>query len=143
MAATMIRDIATGTETAFTIPMRMPRWSSDGKFVAGTAMPGRRWEQAEIVICPVEGGDCRTLTGGYRPIWHADSRLYFLRRANLRDGEELWSISVEGKDEKKIMDLRPVHPIGEFFDVSPAGQVVWVQYQRGRNELWMSTITDE
>src|SRR5687767_13006745 len=143
VAATMIRDIASGSETAFTVPVRMPRWSSDGKFIAGVTIPGRRWDLAEIVICPVEGGDCRTVTRGYRPIWYDDSRLYFLRPSSLRDGEELWSISVEGKDEKKIMELKPIHPIGEFFDVSPTGQIVWVQYQRGRNELWMSTMSDE
>jgi hypothetical protein len=40
--------------------------------------------------------------------------------------------------EKKIADLRPVHPIGQFFDVSPKGQLVWVEYQRGRQELWLS-----
>lgn len=141
VAATMIRDIATGTESAFTVPVRAPHWSPDGKFVTGAVMPGRRWDLAEIVVCPVEGGgECRTVTRGYRPIWHDDSHLYFLRPSSPRDGHELWSISVEGKDEKKIMDLRPIHPIGEFFDVSPTGQVVWVQYQRGRNELWMSTI---
>lgn len=143
VAATMIRDIATGAESAFAVPVRGPRWSRDGKFVAGAAIPGRRWDQAEIVICPVEGGDCRTLTRGYRPIWHNDSQIYFLRPSKVGSAEALWSISVAGKDEKKIMDLGPLHPIGEFFDVSRTGQIVWVQYQRGRNELWMSTITDE
>jgi hypothetical protein len=100
-------------------------------------MPGRRWDLAEIVTCPAEGGDCRKLTRGYSPLWH-DARIYFRRHSNLGDGGELWSISLEGKDEKKIMDLRPMHPIGNFYDVSPSEQIVWVQYQRGKNELWLS-----
>jgi len=31
-------------------------------------------------------------------------------------------VSREGSDERKIMDLRPLHPIGNFFDVSPQDQ---------------------
>src|SRR5688572_7915642 len=42
VAATMIRDIVTGTESAFSVPVRGPRWSPDGKFVTGAVIPGRR-----------------------------------------------------------------------------------------------------
>jgi Tol biopolymer transport system component len=137
-AATMIRNIASGTESAFTVALRHPGWSPDGKFVIGDAIPGRRLDLAEIVICPVEGSDCRKLTRGYNPLWRDDSRIYFFRQSHFRDGEELWSISLEGKDEKKIMDLRPMHPIGAFYDASRSGQITWVQFQRSRNELWLS-----
>lgn len=137
-AATMIHDIASGSERAFTLALRGARWSPDGKFIIGASVPGRRRDLAEIVICPVDGTDCRKLTRGFDPLWHDDSRVYFFRSSNLRDGEELWSISLEGSGEKKIMDLRPMQPIGGFFDVSPSGQIVWVQYQRGKNELWLS-----
>lgn len=136
--ATMIRDMATGTESAFTVALRHPRWSPDGRFVIGEAIPGRRSDLAEILICPIEGTDCRKLTGGYDPLWHNDSRIYFYRESKLRDGEELWSISLTGKDEKKIMDLGPMHQIGNFYDVARSGLITWVQYQRSRNELWLS-----
>ncbi len=54
------------------------------------------------------------------------------------DGEELWTVSPDGVGERKIVDLRPMHPIGEFFDVAPTGKVVWVQYRAGKKELWLS-----
>lgn len=87
----------------------------------------------------VDGGLCRVLALGYSQHWSSDdSRLYFHRASDLRDGEELWSITREGGDERKVADLKPLHPIGNFFDVSPSGQIVWVQYRRGKHELWIT-----
>jgi len=33
-----------------------------------------------------------------------------------------------------------LHPIGQFFDVSATGQIAWVEYQQGRNELWLAQL---
>jgi Tol biopolymer transport system component len=138
VVATMIRDLETGKETAFSLLLRHPRWSHDGNFIAGTDLSSGKWSLAEITLCPLDGGPCRKLTRGNTPHWSADdSRIYFFRSGNLKDGKELWSISREGADERKITDLRPMHPIVDFFDVSPTGQVVWVQYRRGKEELWL------
>ena len=136
-AATMIRDVTTGGEAAFTQLLRFVRWSHDGKFIAGTKVKGERSE-SELTVCPVDGGLCRALTRGYYPLWSSDGRLiYFYKVGSLRDGEQLWAISPDGVGERKIVDLRPTHPIGEFFDVSSTGQVVWVQYRVGKHELWL------
>jgi serine/threonine protein kinase len=136
-AATMIRDLTTGGETAFTFLLRFVRWSHDGRFVAGTKIKGE-WSEAEITVCTVDGGLCRALTRGYYPLWSSDDTLiYFYKVSSSRDGEELWAISPDGVGERKIVDLRPTHPNGEFFDVSSTGQVVWVQYRVGKNELWL------
>ena len=138
-AATMIRDLATDTETAFTFLLRHTRWSHDGKFVAGASVKGQGWSSAEIVVCPADGGSCRVLTQGYSPHWSRDdSHIYFYRGNTLRDGEELWSITREGTDERHVVDLNPMHPIGPFFDTSPTGEIVWVRYLRGKHELWLS-----
>lgn len=136
-AATMLRDLATGGERAFTLPLRFARWSHDGKFIAGTKIK-EPWSESEITVCPVDGGLCRALTRGYYPLWSSDGTIiYFYKVGSMRDGEELWAISADGVGERKIVDLRPLHPIGEFFDVSSTGQVVWVQYRVGKNELWL------
>jgi len=136
-AATMIRDLATGGETAFTMPLRFARWSRDGKFIAGTHIKVP-WPDSEITMCAVDGGPCRALTRGYHPHWSSDGTLiYFYKVSSLKDGEELWAISRDGIGERKIIDLSPLHPIGEFFDVASTGQVVWVQYRRGKHELWL------
>ncbi len=136
-AATMIRDVTTGGETAFTQPLRFVHWSRDGKFIAGTKIRGE-WSDAEIMMCPIVGELCRALTRGYHPVWSPDDTLiYFFKISSLRDGEELWAISPDGTGEGKILDLLPIHPIGQFFDVSPTGQIVWVQYRVGKHELWL------
>jgi len=136
-AATMIRDLATGGETAFTLLLRHARWSHDGKFIAGTRIKGQ-WSDAEITVCTVDGGQCRALTRGYYPHWSSDGTLiYFFKVSTLRDGEEIWTIPSDGVGERKIVDLRPIHPIGGFFEVASTGEVVWVQYRGGKHELWL------
>jgi hypothetical protein len=139
-AAAMIRDIATGAERALYLPLRHMRWSHDGRFIVGTDVPGRNWKFAEITICAVEGDACRKVTSGSSPHWsHDDTSVYFFMFTD-SDGESLWLVSREGGVERKIIDLRPMHPIGQFFDVSPRGQIVWVQYRRGKNELWLADL---
>jgi eukaryotic-like serine/threonine-protein kinase len=139
-AATMIHDIATGTEKAFSLPLIHMRWSHDGRFILGAEVQGRNRKLAEINICAAEGEACRKVTKGYSPHWsNSDGRIYFYPFTDF-DGESLWSVSPEGGDERKIMDLRPMHPIGQFFDVSPQGQIVWIQYRRGKNELWLADL---
>lgn len=138
-AATMTRDLTSGNETAFSVLLEQAGWSHDGKFIVGTRVTGQQRSTAEIVVCTSEGGSCRTLTTGYSPNWSADdSRIYFYRDSKLRDGEELWSITLEGTSEKHVINLGPMEPIGKFFDVSPAGKILWVQYRPGKNELWLS-----
>jgi eukaryotic-like serine/threonine-protein kinase len=139
-AATMIRDVTTGGETAFTQLLRFVRWSGDGRFVAGTKIKGE-WTEAEITVCTVAGEGCRALTKGYLPNWSRDGKLiYFFKMTSLRNGEELWAISPDGVGEKKIVDLRPIHPIGQFYDVSATGQIIWVQYRVGKHELWLRDL---
>ena len=139
-AATMIRDMTTGAETAFTQLLRFVRWSRDGKFIAGTNIK-EAWSDAEITVCAVDGGVCRALTRGWYPQWSSDGTLvYFYKVSSLRDGEELWAISRDGVGERKVVDLRPLHPIGEFSDVAATGQIVWVQYRAGKHELWLRDL---
>ena len=117
------------------------RWSHDGQFIVGADVPGRNRKLAEITICAVDGEACRKVTNGSYPHWsHDNARIYFSPFSDF-DGESLWTVSRAGGDERKIMDLRPMHPIGQFFDVSPQRQIVWMQYRRGKNELWLADLS--
>ncbi len=40
------------------------------------------------------------------------------------------------------MELRPMHPISDFFDVPPQGQIVWVQYRQSKHELWLADLSE-
>lgn len=123
---------------AVTLPLRHPRWSRDGRLIVGTDTPGGKRQLAEIVICQVEGESCRRVAKGSDPHWsNDDSQIYYTPFTDF-DGESLWTVSRTGGDEEKILDLRPMHPIGDFFDVSPQNQIVWVQYRRGKHEMWLA-----
>jgi len=37
----------------------------------------------------------------------------------------------------RIADLRPMYPIGHIYDVSPKGEIVYVQFKPGKQELWL------
>ena len=134
---TMIRDLTTGAETAFTMPLRHPRWSPDGLMITGVdASKGKE----EVFVCPVNGESCRKLTDGWLPSWDGNSRIYFARDSRLKDVEEVWTMSLAGGDERKVGELRSMQPIGQFFHVSASGKIVWIKYEQGRNELWLATL---
>jgi Tol biopolymer transport system component/DNA-binding winged helix-turn-helix (wHTH) protein len=138
VAQTMIRDIASGNETAFTIPLRNPQWSPDARYVAGVDASGTQPPMGHITICAVDGGQCRRIARGAIPRWSVDGeRLYFLRAADSADDRELWSISIDGTQETKLTELRSFNPI-DAYDVSRTGDVVWVQHRRGRSEVWLA-----
>jgi Tol biopolymer transport system component len=136
--ATMIRDLTTGRESAFKL-LSLPRWSRDGRFIIGYAAAAGS-SGSELVLCPVDGAECRTLAHGYFPHWLGNSRIYFERDTKQTDGVEIWTMTLVGGDEKKVAELRPMHPIGQFFDVSPTGKIIWIKYEGGRNELWLASL---
>ena len=73
-------------------------------------------------------------------MWSADnSSIYFLRAGDLHDGAELWIAAISNGRVRKLGDLRPMWSIAQIFDVSPRGEVVFVQVRPGRRELWLAT----
>ena len=143
--ATIIREIESGKETVFGIPPRYPRWSADGKWILGTSLRASKFRGwvGEISICSVETGNCRQLSKDARcPRWSADgSRVFFLRNGKAPNENELWSISVTGEDEKQIGSLQ-MHEISSYYDVSRSGEIVYVRFNPGRQELWLSDFNN-
>ncbi len=133
--ATLIRHIKTGKERTLPTIIDRPQWSRNGKWIVGC-----NYENTEgnILICPSDGKECRILTQGITPAWSGDdSRVFFHRKGQIEDGAELWSISIDGSNEKKETEMRPMYPIGFFYDVSPTDEVVWAKEIFGPNELWL------
>ncbi len=133
---TTILDIQTGVETPFTIALRHPRWSSDGRFVAGRDSFGN------ITICPTDGSKCWPLTAnGWAPRWlFGDSRIYFDREGPIRTILQVWSISRDGRNERKMADLGD---FSDFVDYSSNGQIVWIRTRSTSSELWLSTLAGQ
>ena len=130
---TTIRDMQTGVETPFTVALRHPQWSSDGRFVAGRDSFGN------ITKCPAEGGKCQPLaTNGWAPRWlFGDSRIFFDRAGPIRTDLEVWSIASDGRDERRVANL---HDFTDFVDYSSTGQIVWVRTRSTSSELWLTSL---
>ncbi len=136
ISATLIRNLITGDEKALPRALDDPRWSRDGRWIAGYDA------QNEIYVCGAHDGTCYKVTAGINPVWSADdAQLFFQRKGILEDGAELWSTDLTGKDQEKIFDLRPMLPIELFYDVSVKNDIVWVQFQPGNGQLWLLDFT--
>jgi Tol biopolymer transport system component len=133
--ATLVRDLATGQEKALAEALARPQWSPDGKSILGST------EEDRIMVCPVAGGACKALTKGNRPKWSGDgSQIYFFRATQNPDGFELWFANSDGLQEKKIAQLGPFSVAEVHFDISTRGQVAWMPFTEGRQELWLAEI---
>jgi Tol biopolymer transport system component len=139
---TVIRSIQTAGEKLLPYPLRHVQWSRDGKSLLATDTSGNpRSSMGDIVVCSVDPFNCRKITRGYNVRWSRDeSDIYFLRVGSSRDGRELWSCATDGSGERRLGELRPMHPISTFYDVSPDGEVVFVRFNQGRNELWLAEV---
>jgi Tol biopolymer transport system component len=142
-ASTSIRHLESGRETNLDVPLRSPKWSNDGKLIVG-AQPGPagKGRVGEIYICPAGPGPCEMLTKGYNPLWaRDDSTIYFLRTGRFSNGAELWRISRKDRKETHLADLRPLYPITHMMDVSPQGEIVYIKFKPGDNELWLADFS--
>jgi Tol biopolymer transport system component/DNA-binding winged helix-turn-helix (wHTH) protein len=139
--ATLVRDMVSGTESVLNPTLDSPRWSSDGKFIVGVDLAGTAPGDVfgDIVVCAVESGACRRVaTRGADPIWSADdSRICFDRWKSM-NSREVWAVSPAGEDERRIVEREQLDPIATFYDMSRAGQVVYVQFKQGQQELWLT-----
>ena len=140
ITGTFLREIATGKETLLRKLMYEPQWSKDGKFILGTELnSGSAWFGA-IVICSVSTVECRKIaSGGNLPKWsHDGTRVYFSRPKGWN--RDLFSVSIDGTDERLVAELKPLSPYGQFWDVSLKGEVAYVQFKPGKPELWMMDL---
>ena len=136
-----IRDLATGEEHPLG-QISVSSWTRDGSAVLGTD------GENHIVRCPRDGGPCQTLETGAGPVPSADgSRIFFQRSGRaLHDRTlqsiEVWVMSAEGKDPRRLAILEVVSSLATRFDVSPQDELVWVQFRRGKEELWLAQLAN-
>ena len=134
---TVIHDVASGREIELPTPaLNRPRFSHEGGAIAGTRSDGT------VGVCSVDGSGCRIVTRGQYPVaWSPDdTRLYFLRAAATGSTQEVWSVSLDGGDERKERDIGSHRTIDRFFDVSITGEIVFAPVTEGRRELWTARL---
>jgi eukaryotic-like serine/threonine-protein kinase len=136
----LVRYLNSEKEEKLDVGLSNIRWSHDGKSVLGYhRVPGRR--DGDILICPAKPGTCEQLTSGYMPRWsYDDSIIYFLRFNKFSDGGDLYRIHRKTRVETRVAELRPLAANGNQYDISPQGEVVYVQYNSGVQELWLADL---
>jgi Tol biopolymer transport system component len=139
--ATRLRDLSTGQERSLPRALDDVRWSRDGSALAGADTEGN------IVVCPGSGGACDTLGKGTNALWSADAKgIYFVRPGRALDDPNLrsveaWVMTRDGQNARRIAVLEPQQAITVPFDVSPHGEIAWVQFRRGKEELWLAELS--
>jgi Tol biopolymer transport system component/DNA-binding winged helix-turn-helix (wHTH) protein len=138
---TSIRNLGSGKDQAFHATLEYPRWSRDGTLIVGALHTGQRFP-GDIAVCPVADPPCRIIARGARiPRFSADeSQVYFVRGVGV--SQDLFVVPVAGGDERKIMTMAPLFPLGPFYDVTPNGEILWIRYEQEPSEMWLSQLED-
>jgi Tol biopolymer transport system component len=137
-----IRDLATGEERALGRAISVQSWTRDGSAVLGHVYV----PDGQILRCPRNGGPCAVLGTGFTPVPSADgSQIFFERRGRslherTLQSIEAWVMSAEGKDSRRLATLEVQSSLATRFDVSPRDELVWVQFRRGKAELWLAQL---
>jgi Tol biopolymer transport system component len=138
---TVIHDVETTEERVWAAPHTHPNgWSSDGASIVGVQHSTDNTGINVIVICTVADEKCRPITRGLSPKFSPqDDRLYFLRAAG-RGSYALWTVAVDGTDERRVAELGSFRQIDIFFDVSKDGLITWAPMTPGSAQLWTATL---
>ena len=138
-----IRELATGREHPLAAPIAVSSWSRTGDAVLGTT------DEQQILRCPSNGAACEALAKGGMPFPSADgSRIFFHRVGRTLEDRtlqstDLWVMSAQGKDLRRVATLEPQSTLATRCDVSPRDEAVWVQFRRGKEELWLAQLPEE
>jgi Tol biopolymer transport system component len=155
----MRRDLDTGQEkTIFTYPPKgpLPNWalSPNGEFVAtgSNEGTGKLMEGGvkKVLLIPSQGGQPTELLRWDEPTgyltntaWSPDGKtvLFTLHREPVAGKtakriDELWQVSAEGGQPRKIMETDLSLPVGHGLRVHPDGQRIAFTGAIGNGELW-------
>jgi len=137
---TLIRRMATGKDEAFYATLEYPRWSRDGTRIIGARHIDQRFP-GDIAICPVTGPACDIVARAARiPMFSPDeSQIFYVR--GFGSSQELFVTQVSGdQDERKLMTMAPLFPLGPFYDITADGEIIWVRYEQEPGEIWLAQL---
>jgi len=137
----IVRRLDSGVETILDRPLNNARWSRDGQTVFGTqTVRAGNFNTWNVVGCSAATGSCRTITRGHGVVPSPDGqRLYFMRPGT-SGMRELWSLNVEGNDERSHGHIGPFRLPDVVFDVSREHMIVWPAFHAGKPEIWMAAM---
>ena len=53
---------------------------------------------------------------------------------------DVWSVGIDGTGERRLTTLEPQHVLTTPFDVSIHDEIAWVEFRRGKEELWLAEL---
>jgi hypothetical protein len=138
-----IRDLASGREADVGVRMWVDHWSPDGRRLVMHADDGT------IFVCPDTGAECRPVAKGRRARWSGDGASLFVHRRGQRRFDDatlisvdVWSVGVDKPGERRVATLEPQHVLSSPFDVSVDDQIAWIEFRRGKEELWLAELEE-
>ena len=138
----LIRDIATGEDSAFYATLEYPRWSRDGDTIIGANHNDQTFP-GDIVQCPVSALHCQLIATDARvPMYSPDeSEIYYVR--GFGSSQELYVAPTNGTgSERHIMTMAPLFPLGPFYDITESGDILWVRFEQEPSEIWLTDLSD-
>jgi hypothetical protein len=144
--ATVVRDLNSGKELRLPQPMNRLEWSPDSKTIYGDYVSpdpaGDIWNRWIVGACPADGTPCRTLARGFAVTASPDgSRLYYVRDTGAaRNMRELWTMSADGANPRKLTDVGPLFSAQWDYDVNSKGLIVFTRLNASRRELWAAQL---
>jgi Tol biopolymer transport system component len=133
---TRIRHLDDDREMTLPIAVFQPRFSRDGRFIAGAS------RDHEVTVCEI-GAGCRAISERLEPglaeiAWSGDgTHIFYLQRARQEGWGELKSMSVDGRKQRTHGSFGPVGPLVMSIGASPRDEIVFAPYVESPHELWM------
>src|SRR4030095_13298468 len=119
-------ELASGREPTLPFAMSEPRFSHDGRWIAGESRDG------EVLLCGVSSLRCEPLTakhpfGLISLAWSADgARLFYVRHTSAGLFRDLMPVGVHGGDERTHGTIGPFqHQIQVTMGMSPRDEIVF------------------
>jgi hypothetical protein len=143
---TVIKDLASGTETRLPRPAMNPmQWTKDGTELLGFRADGT------ILICAAAAAaataSCETLTDGEAPVrgarprWSRDEqRIFFRRPAERAFHTALWVVGRDGRGATRLFDLGPLAVDDFYYGVAADDAIVWNQFEAGDSRIFMEAL---
>ena len=143
--ATVVRDLRSGKEHTLGRPLSRPRWSHDSQTIYGDYISpdpgGDLWNRWNVAACPADGGPCRTLTRGHYPIPAGDgSRLFFIRATAAPDMREVWTVSVDGGNPRRVGSFGTALGGVELRRLARRTRSSSPKLNASRRELWVAQL---
>jgi Tol biopolymer transport system component len=139
---TLLRDLRTGDDRAFYATLEYPRWSQSGTHIIGALHTDQSFP-GDVARCPVTELECRIIARDARiPMFSAsEAEIYFVRGFGV--SQELFVTSANGAgEERHVLTMAPLFPLGPFYDITKNGDVVWVRFELEPSDIWLAELSD-